>query len=136
MTVDQNVVVRVHVAWNGWQYADVPLAILKDVHWYHPVGAARPLVHAYVPSEVFGAVASFGVRMASRLHVCVLKGHALASAYQALVRYADQHQQQMSHDAGRCHPRESTSSVTGIAAHVAESGDIVETRSRDSGVTG
>lgn len=85
MPDSQDVIVRVHREWNGWRYADVPLATLEGVHWFQPARAPRPLVHAFVPPEIFSAVDRAGERPGpSRCRVCVLKEHVLLSAYEAL----------------------------------------------------
>ena len=88
MSTELDLIVRVHREWNGWRYADVPLATLEDVHWFQPPAAPRPLVHAFVRAEAFEAEPAGPRTPARRVQVCVLKEHALLSAYRALERRA------------------------------------------------
>jgi hypothetical protein len=37
--------VRVHREWDGWQTAEVRLCDLQKIHRFQPHGAPRPLVH-------------------------------------------------------------------------------------------
>ena len=87
MLPEQGIIIRVHHEWNSWRYADVPLVALEDVHWFQPVGAPRPLVHAFVSSVSVGIPQSIDHNEnRRRSRVCVLREHALASVYQQLVR--------------------------------------------------
>ena len=95
MQPEHELLIRVHCEWHGWRSAEVRFGDLRDVHWFQPPGAPNSLIHAYVPCTalVTGDIAHECVRMSAphRLLVCVLKRHAIPSAYAALVRYADQH---------------------------------------------
>ena len=80
--------------WNGWMKAMTPLSALEDVHWRQPAGAPRPLIHAYVRCDalVSGMVPHDCGDTGSqhRLLVCVLKKHSLSTAFEELVRRANQ----------------------------------------------
>jgi hypothetical protein len=91
MTTDDELIVPVRRAWNGWQTAEVRLGELHGIHWHQPAGAPRPLIHAYVDcTRTQGQIAhDCGTTPAPhRLLVCVLKRHAMPIAYRELVRLA------------------------------------------------
>jgi hypothetical protein len=86
--------IRVHRAWNGWRSAEVRLSHLHDVHWRQPAGAPHPLIHGYIACDniVTGAIPHECHQLARAPHtllVCVLKHHTLSSAYAELVRFAN-----------------------------------------------
>jgi hypothetical protein len=86
--------IRVHRAWNGWRSAEVRLSHLRDVHWRQPAGAPHPLIHAYVSCDdvVSGAIpheCHQSARVPHMLLVCVLKHHTLCTPYADLVRCAN-----------------------------------------------
>jgi hypothetical protein len=86
--------IRVHRAWNGWRSAEVLMSHLHDVHWRQPAGAPNPLIHAYVSCDhiLSGAIPHECHQLARTPHtllVCVLKHHTLGSAYAELVRFAN-----------------------------------------------
>ena len=95
MEPEYGLLIRVHREWHGWRSAEVPFGELRDVHWFQPPGAPHSLIHAYVPctAPVTGDISHDCDRKSAphRLLVCVLKRHAIPSAYTALARYADQH---------------------------------------------
>jgi hypothetical protein len=86
--------IRVHREWHGWRSAEVRFSDLQEIHWHQPSGAPHSLIHAYVSCTglVTGDIPHDcdGKSAPHKLLVCVLKRHALPSAYTALVRYADQ----------------------------------------------
>jgi hypothetical protein len=85
--------IRVHGSWNGWQTAEVRLGDIHDVHWLQPGSAPHPLVHGFVScSSIVNGGIPHDCEPASAPHavrVCVLKKHAIESAYLELVRRAD-----------------------------------------------
>jgi hypothetical protein len=94
MEPEHGLLIRVHREWHGWRSAEVPFGDLRDVHWFQPAGAPHSLIHAYVSCTalVTGDMShDCDTKSAPhRLLVCVLKRHAIPSAYSALVRCADQ----------------------------------------------
>jgi len=78
--------------WNGWRKAMAPVSALEDVHWHQPVGAPRPLIHAYVTCSalVSGDVPhECADGTPHRLLVCVLRQHTAPSVFEQLTRAAD-----------------------------------------------
>jgi len=78
--------------WNGWRKAMAPVSALEDVHWHQPVGAPRPLIHAYVTCSalVSGDVPhECADGSPHRLLVCVLRQHTAPSVFEQLTRAAD-----------------------------------------------
>jgi hypothetical protein len=94
MEPKHGLLIRVHREWRGWRSAEVRFGDLRDIHWLQPSGAPHSLIHAYVSctAMVTGEIPHDcdGTSAPHRLLVCVLKRHALPSAYATLVRYADQ----------------------------------------------
>ena len=94
MEPEYGLLIRVHREWHGWRSAEVRFGDLRDVHWFQQRGAPHSLIHAYVSCTalVTGDIPhDCDAKSAPhRLLVCVLKRHALPSAYNALVRCADQ----------------------------------------------
>ena len=86
--------VRVHTTWDGWQSAEVPIDALAEVHWRQPAGAPHPLIHAYLDCR---SAVSAGLPhdcpdgTLHRLLVCIIKRHATASIFDALVDAAAHH---------------------------------------------
>jgi hypothetical protein len=92
MNADDGTLVQVRCAWNAWRTAEARLADLRDVHWYQPVGAPRPLLHAYVDCTklLSGGIphdCSAG-RGPHRLLVCVLKRYTAPLTYGELAEMA------------------------------------------------
>lgn len=86
---DQLVVVRAE--WNGWRSAHVRVADLEDIHWWRPVGAPRPLIHAFLScrSVVTGDLShSCDAKTTHRLQICILKCQVAACVFQELVARA------------------------------------------------
>ncbi len=83
-----DLLVVVQREWNGWVKAMTPLSALEDVHWHHPAGAPKPLIHAWVRCDalVSGMVPHDCSELGSghRLLVCVLKCHTAPVAFQQL----------------------------------------------------
>jgi hypothetical protein len=94
MEQEHGLLIRVHREWHGWRSAEVRFGDLRDVHWFQQPGAPQSLIHAYVSCTalVTGDIPhDCDAKSAPhRLLVCVLKRHAIPSAYAALVRCADQ----------------------------------------------
>jgi hypothetical protein len=93
MRVEDGFLIVVQRDWKGWRTAEVRLSDLQHVHWFQPPGAPRPLVHGYVScgSIVNGSI-PHDCDPAAAPHdflVCVLRRHAVASAYMELARRAD-----------------------------------------------
>ena len=93
MTEQDDLLVRIHGEWKGWQSAEVRLGDLRDVHWHQPVTAPHQLVHAVVSCAniVTGEIPHECDRRSAPhdLLVCVLKRHALPTVYAELARRAD-----------------------------------------------
>ena len=91
--IDANTPVVVQRDWNGWRTAQAKLSDLSGVHWFQPVGAPRPLLHAFMsdgsllPAEL-SEMNGTAVQSAPVL-VCVLKCHIPAATYAALAQRAD-----------------------------------------------
>ena len=85
--------ITVHGDWRGWRSASIRLSDLRNVHWFQPQQAPRPLLHGYISCSdiVEGEIEHrcSQTRRPHRLRVCVLKRHALPSAYAMLARQAD-----------------------------------------------
>jgi hypothetical protein len=87
-----DVAISVTTAWNEWRSLIAHLEDLRDVHWYQPLGAPWPLLHAYVScgSVAIGSAAHQCDPSSAphRIRVCVLKSHNVPSAYAEVVRRA------------------------------------------------
>ena len=88
---DQFVVIRAE--WNGWRTAHVRVVDLEDIHWWRPVGAPRPLIHAFVSCRA--AVAAglshcCDAKAAHRVQICILKCHVVPCMFQELAARAVQ----------------------------------------------
>ena len=66
-------VIRVQREWNGWEIVDVPIDELRNIHWFQPVGAPRPMVHGFLAD----------------VRVCILKKHNPPDLYQEVQEKAD-----------------------------------------------
>lgn len=93
MSAQAEILIRVHQEWDGWRSAEVRLRDLQDVHWHQPTGAPHELIHGsiFCSDVVTGSIPhDCDPRSAPhRLSVCVLKRHAISSAYTELARRAD-----------------------------------------------
>ena len=87
--------IRVHDRWDGWRTAEIRLKDIQEVHWFQPNGAPRPFLHGFVLcSDVVNGNLLHECRDDSRphrLHVCILKSHAVTSAFVQLSRTAAEH---------------------------------------------
>jgi hypothetical protein len=92
-SVDQEALVPVQQAWNGWRIAHARLRDLEDIHWFQPPGAPRLLLHAYLSaaSIVAGSLVDAGeaAQLPERLLVCVIKCHTTPATYSTLATRAD-----------------------------------------------
>jgi hypothetical protein len=82
--------IRVHARWDAWESAELRLDDLEDLHWLQPVGAPRPLLHAYVSCARIES-GSIPHECASenaphRLLICIVKTHVPVLTYIELVR--------------------------------------------------
>jgi len=88
-----DLLIRVQSEWNGWRSAEVRLRDLDRIHWFQPHHAPHPLLHGYVSCAniVSGGIPHDcdGRTPSHRLLVCILKRHALPTAYAELARRAD-----------------------------------------------
>ena len=88
--------IRVQSEWNGWRNGEVRLRDLQSVHWFQPSQAPHPLVHGYISCTnlVTGDIPHHcdPASLPHRLLVCVLKRHAIPSAYAELARRAGEQQ--------------------------------------------
>src|SRR5688572_8373102 len=86
--------IRVHCEWDGWQTVIVRFNNLRDLHWFQPIRAPHPLVHAHVSCTdlVRGIIPhDCGFSVAPQLLcVCVLKRHTIPTVYEELARRADE----------------------------------------------
>ena len=84
--------VTVQCEWNGWRNALVRAVDLEDIHWSHPAGAPRALLHARVRCDkvVSGALPHDCApgTAAHDLLVCILKCRTAVDVYDALTRCA------------------------------------------------
>lgn len=91
MQIDE-ALIRVHREWNGCRTAEIRLGDLKQIHWFQPSGAPRPLLHGYVSCAGFASGdiphECNHVNAPHQLLVCVLKKHTLATVYVELVQRA------------------------------------------------
>lgn len=66
---------------------------LEQVHWHHPAGAARPLIHASVRcSQILSGDRMHECAGTDAPHVilvCLLKSHIAPAVYDQLARLAD-----------------------------------------------
>jgi hypothetical protein len=93
---DDGRTIEVVAEWNGWRTADVLVSDLENVHWFQPVGAPRPLLHAYALCTQLKAGElghDCGLERAEgphRLRLCILKSHTPSSTYRELAARADE----------------------------------------------
>jgi hypothetical protein len=94
MSAEDRTLIRVNREWNGWRSAEVRLADLRGVHWFQPIGAHHPLLHAYIwcTTIVSGDIphACDDTPAPHSVMVCVLKRHAVPTVYAELARRADE----------------------------------------------
>jgi hypothetical protein len=89
--LDGELEVTVQREWNGWRTSRVKLRELRDIHWFQPAGAPRPLIHACVAAPAMtprDASHQDGATAAEVVRVCVLKRHVAAHVFQELARCA------------------------------------------------
>jgi hypothetical protein len=95
MQTETETLVQVQREWDGWKTAEVRLSDLRDVHWFQPDRAPRPMVHGYISCSaiVSGEIPHecSPAHAPHQLLVCILKSHTVPSAYMELVRRADEH---------------------------------------------
>ena len=93
MNAQDDLVVTVHGTWDGWQHAEVRLSDLRDVHWLQPDRAPHRIIHGFIfCGQLLNGTIPHGCDARSAPHellVCVLKRHAVSSAYAELARRAD-----------------------------------------------
>lgn len=89
--VTEHTPVPVQLGWSDWKSSEVCFGDLRDIHWFQPPDAPRPLLHAYVcPTKLPAVVAGpTGGPATEPLRVCVLKSHTIAPIYFALVTRAN-----------------------------------------------
>ncbi len=84
--------IRVQADWAAWQSAEVPIDDIQSLYWFRPGGAPQALLHGRVScASIVGGDIPHDCNPATaphRLLVCVLRRHALPSAYLELVRRA------------------------------------------------
>jgi len=101
MQRENNPLIRVHCEWDGWQTAEVRFSDLRDVHWFQPIRAPHPLVHAHVScADLVRGTIPHDCGFSSvphRLLVCVLKRHTIPTVYEELARRADEGQTLLPH---------------------------------------
>jgi|SRR5678815_652802 hypothetical protein len=93
MPSHDDLLIRVQSEWNGWRQAEVRLRDLQDVHWFQPGPAPHPLLHGYIACAniVAGEIPhECNPTAPHRLLVCVLKKHSLSTAFDELVRRANE----------------------------------------------
>ena len=85
--------VAVQREWDGWRTAHVRMRHLENVHWFQPLRAHRPLIHAHVRcTDVVAGHIPHDCDLTPpphRLLVCVLKTHTAPDVYAELARRAD-----------------------------------------------
>ena len=91
---DDNALVTVQRAWDGWKTAQARLSDLDHIHWFQPAGAPRPLLHAFIKDPAalngdLGAAERGETSQREPILVCVLKSHVLPTTYSALADRAD-----------------------------------------------
>jgi hypothetical protein len=91
---DQEALVCVQGAWNGWRTAEVRLGDLEHVHWLQPQRAPRQLLHGYIScmKVVSGDIPHecTGTPGPHRLLVCVIKHHNTAGLYAEVAQRASE----------------------------------------------
>jgi len=96
MPAHDEMLIRVHSAWDGWRNAEVRLGDLRDVHWFQPPRAPHALVHGSIScsSITTGDIPHDCDRRSAphRLLVCILKKHTIPTVYAELARRADERQ--------------------------------------------
>jgi hypothetical protein len=95
MQAHDGMLIRVLSEWNGWRTAEVRFRDLQIVHWFQPSQAPHRLLHGYISCTtlVTGDIphnCDRGSSVPHRLLVCILKRHAIPSAYAELARRADE----------------------------------------------
>jgi hypothetical protein len=89
----QEALICVQGAWNGWRTAEVRLRDLEHVHWLQPSRAPRQLVHGYISclNVISGDIPHEcdGTSGPHRLLVCVIKHHNTAGTYAEVARRAN-----------------------------------------------
>ena len=96
MQAEDGTLIPVQREWNGWRRAQVRLDDLRDVHWFQPEGAPRPLVHGNIScADIVDGDIPHDCSLTKgphRLHVCVLKRHTIPTVHAKLARRADERQ--------------------------------------------
>ncbi len=86
--------IRVYDQWDGWHCAEVRIDDFMGVHWFQPPGAPHRLVHGFIlcTSVVTGHIPHDceGGSVPHRLLVCVVKKQTAPTAFEDLVRRAEQ----------------------------------------------
>jgi hypothetical protein len=89
-----DVLIRVQAGWDCWANADVRVSDLRDLHWFHPIGAPQALVHGHIScSSLMAGEIPHQCDPGSvphRLRVCILKRHNMPTVYAELARRADE----------------------------------------------
>jgi hypothetical protein len=89
------ILIRVQGEWNGWRRAQVRLGDLRDVHWFQPDLAPRPLVYGHIScTNIVDGDIPHDCSLTPgphRLLVCVLKRHTAPCAHAELAQRADEH---------------------------------------------
>jgi hypothetical protein len=92
MRLNEEMLIRVHGSWDGWQNAEVRLGNLRGVHWFQPDRAPHQLLYGFVScADLVNGFIPHACDQATAPHdllVCVLKRHVVPSAYAELVRSA------------------------------------------------
>ena len=90
MNVDGRTLVKVRGGWTDWHSALVPVDALQELHWCQPLGAPRPIMHAYLlcTDVVDGGIPHDCDRSAAphRLLVCILRHDITPDVHTCLVR--------------------------------------------------
>lgn len=94
MQVNDETLIRVHCEWDGWRTAEVRFKDLHNIHWFQPIRAPQPLVHAHVlcTNLMTGEFPHDCPQSSAphRLRVCILKRHTIPAVYAEFVRCADE----------------------------------------------
>lgn len=94
MAANEDMLIRVHGSWNGWQNAEVRLANIRGLHWCRPDRAPRALLFGFIScTDIVSGNIPHACDRASAPHdllVCVLKRHVVSSAYAALAESAEE----------------------------------------------
>jgi hypothetical protein len=74
--------------WRGWEVTEVQANELSQLHWYHPPGAPRELLHAYVNAA---RVSALGPNQGDNpVRVVILKTDTTPDLYADLLRQLEQ----------------------------------------------